>query len=105
VVTPSGSALSLTRGSRSLIQRLTWAPAGQVVSRVASLVPVLTSGVLHLVQQLALPDPAGTSQHGGEGAPGYRLTPAVSRKAFDRLTVLGRAAASRFNERRSSARS
>jgi short-subunit dehydrogenase len=80
-------------------------PAGQVVSRVASLVPVLTSGVLHLVQQLALPDPAGTGQHGGEGAPGYRLTPAVSRKAFDRLTVLGRAAASRFNERRSSARS
>ncbi len=28
----------------------------------------------------------------------------MSRKAFDRLTVLGRAAASRFNERRRPAR-
>src|SRR3954454_10280336 len=57
-------------------------PAGQVVSRVASLVPVLTSGVLPLLQQLALPAPAATSQHGGEGTPGSQLTPAMSRKAF-----------------------
>jgi hypothetical protein len=85
-------------------------PAGQVVSRAASLAPGLTSDLLHLVQRLALPRPAGTGPDGtgpegtgadGDGAtPGYRLDPAMSRKAFDRLTVLGRAAASRFNERR-----
>jgi short-subunit dehydrogenase len=80
-------------------------PAGQVVSRVTSLAPGLTSDLLHLVQRLALPRPAGTSPDGtgpdGDGAtPGYRLSPSLSRKAFDRLTVLGRSAASRFNERR-----
>jgi short-subunit dehydrogenase len=78
-------------------------PAGQVVSRVAGLTPGLTSNVLHLVQRLALPRPSGTSQDGDEGTPGNQLEPAISRKAFDRLTVLGRAAASRFNERRTSA--
>jgi NAD(P)-dependent dehydrogenase (short-subunit alcohol dehydrogenase family) len=78
-------------------------PAGQVVSRVADLAPGLTSNVLHLVQLLALPRPSGTSQDGGEGTRGNQLEPAISRKAFDRLTVLGRAAASRFNERRTSA--
>ena len=81
-------------------------PAAQVVSRVADLAPGLTSDILHFVQRLALPRPAGTGPDGtapagDEGAPGYRLDPAMSRKAFDRLTVLGRAAASRFNERRS----
>jgi hypothetical protein len=75
-------------------------PAGQVVSRVASLSPGLTSAVLHLVQRLALPRPAVTGT--GEGIPGYRLSPAMNSKAFDRLTVLGRAAASRFNETRPS---
>ena len=34
-------------------------PAGQLVSRVAGLAPGLTSEVLHLVQQLTLPAPAG----------------------------------------------
>jgi len=76
-------------------------PAGQVVSRVAGLAPGLTSGVLHLVQRLALPGPPGaTTADGGEGTPGQDLEPALSRKAFDRLTALGRTAAARFNERR-----
>jgi NAD(P)-dependent dehydrogenase (short-subunit alcohol dehydrogenase family) len=79
-------------------------PAGQVVSRVAGLAPGLTSGVLHLGQRLALPAPSGppgaTTADGGEGTPGQDLEPAFSRKAFDRLTALGRAAAERFNERR-----
>jgi len=72
-------------------------PAGQVVSRVAGLAPGLTSELLHLVQQFALPAPGGT---GGEDTAGQDLDPAFSRKAFDRLTALGRAAASRFNEYR-----
>ena len=76
-------------------------PAGQVVSRVAGLAPGLTSGVLHLVQKLALPGPpVATTADGGEGTPGQDLDPALSRKAFDRLTALGRTAAGRFNERR-----
>jgi short-subunit dehydrogenase len=80
-------------------------PLGQVAARAAGLVPGLTSGILHLVQQAALPAPGGQAAspaagQGGEGTPGHQLDPAFSRKAFDRLTVLGRAAASRFNERR-----
>jgi hypothetical protein len=75
-------------------------PAGQVVSRVANLAPGLTSNILHLIQRLALPDPARISQDGDQGTSGYRLSPAMSRKAFDRLTTLGQVAASRFNERR-----
>jgi hypothetical protein len=79
-------------------------PAGQVVSRVAQLAPGLTSGVLHLAQRLALPAPPGpgdaTTADGSEGTPGQDLEPAFSRKTFDRLTALGRAAADRFNERR-----
>lgn len=75
-------------------------PAGQLVSRVAGLAPGLTSGILHLVQQLTLPAPAGRPARGtGDGIPGYELNPALARKAFDRLTALGRAAATRFNER------
>lgn len=35
----------------------------------------------------------------GDGIPGHALNPALARKAFDRLTALGRAAATRFNER------
>jgi len=81
-------------------------PAGQVVSRVADLAPGLTSGVLHLVQRLALPAPSGPAggAGGGEGTPGQELEPAFSRKAFDRLTALGRTAADRFNERQQRAR-
>jgi NAD(P)-dependent dehydrogenase (short-subunit alcohol dehydrogenase family) len=71
--------------------------------RIAGLAPGLTSDALHLVQRLALPAPAGPptdhAQDSGEGTPGHALNPAVSRKAFDRLTALGRAAASRFNEK------
>jgi short-subunit dehydrogenase len=76
-------------------------PAGQLVSRAAGIAPGLTSELLHLVQRLGLPAPAG--QPGTptvEGIPGHELRPAMGRKAFDRLTTLGRAAASRFNERR-----
>ena len=75
-------------------------PAGQVVSRVAGLAPGLTSEVLHLVQRLMLPGPAGARPTDGEGTPGQDLDPAIPRTAFDRLTALGRAAAGRFNERR-----
>ena len=78
-------------------------PAAQLISRIAGLTPGLTSGALHLVQRLALPAPDGPptdpAQDTSEGIPGHALNPAVSRKAFDRLTTLGRAAASRFNEK------
>jgi NAD(P)-dependent dehydrogenase (short-subunit alcohol dehydrogenase family) len=78
-------------------------PAAQLISRIAGLAPGLTSDALHLVQRLALPASAGPptdhAQDSGEGTPGHALNPAVSRKAFDRLTALGRAAASRFNEK------
>lgn len=73
-------------------------PAGQLASRAAGLAPGLTSGLLHLVQRLALPAPAG--QEGDGGTPGHDLIPALPARTFDRLTALGRAAASRFNERR-----
>ena len=43
--------------------------------------------------------PTDPAQDSGEGIPGHALNPAVSRKAFDRLTALGRAAASRLNEK------
>jgi hypothetical protein len=36
--------------------------------------------------------------------PGHTLSPALSRKVFDRLTALGRAAAHRYNEYRSNER-
>ena len=80
-------------------------PAGQVVARAAGLAPGLTGGILHLVQRLALPAPperARTSATGAEdeATPGYGLNPALPSKVFDFLTALGRAAASRFNERR-----
>ena len=46
-------------------------PAGRVVSRIAGLAPGLTSEVLHLVQRLALPAPAGRGPGAdGEGRPG-----------------------------------
>jgi NAD(P)-dependent dehydrogenase (short-subunit alcohol dehydrogenase family) len=75
-------------------------PAGQVISRVTGLAPGLTSEVLHLVQRLLLPAPAGAGPAAdGEGTPGQDLDPAFSRKVFDRLTAMGRTAADRFNER------
>jgi hypothetical protein len=69
-------------------------PAAQLISRIAGLAPGLTSDALHLVQRLALPAQAGPptdpAQDSGEGTPGHVLNSAVSRKAFDRLTTLGR---------------
>ena len=73
-------------------------PAAQVVSRLAGLAPGLTSEVLRQVQRLALPAPPEQAAH-GEPIAGHELNPALPRKAFDRLTTLGRAAASRYNER------
>jgi short-subunit dehydrogenase len=78
-------------------------PLGQFAARVAGFTPGLTSNLLHLVQRLALPGPAGqpgttAAGEGDGGTPGHQLNPALPRKAFDRLTALGRAAASRFNE-------
>jgi short-subunit dehydrogenase len=73
-------------------------PAAQVVSRLAGLAPGLTSEVLRQVQRLALPAPPEQAGH-GEPIAGHDLNPALPRKAFDHLTALGRAAASRYNER------
>jgi short-subunit dehydrogenase len=72
-------------------------PAGQLVSRPADVAPGLTYQILHLTQRLALPAPSGGDD---QGTPGHELSPALPKQAFDRLTTLGRAAASRFNERR-----
>jgi short-subunit dehydrogenase len=71
-------------------------PVSQLAGRAAGLMPGFTAGLLHLVQQVALPSAAGRA---GPPVPGRRLDPAMSRKAFDRLTTLGRAAARRFNQR------
>ena len=71
-------------------------PAAQLACRAAGIMPGLTAGVLHLVQQLALPQAA---ERAGPPVPGRELDPAMSRKAFDRLTALGEAAARRFNQR------
>jgi short-subunit dehydrogenase len=76
-------------------------PAGQLVSRAAGIVPGLTSEILHLVQRLALPAPSGEpGSPVADEAEGHDLRPAIGKKTFDRLTTLGQAAASRFNERR-----
>jgi short-subunit dehydrogenase len=76
-------------------------PAGQLVSRAAGIVPGLTSEILHLVQRLALPAPSGEPGSAvADEAQGHELRPAMGKKTFDRLTTLGQAAASRFNERR-----
>ena len=77
-------------------------PAAQLVSRVAGIVPGLTSEILHLVQRLALPAPPALGAAGAAAAraQGHELRPAMGKKAFDRLTTLGQAAASCFNERR-----
>lgn len=72
-------------------------PAGQVAARLAGLAPSLTSQILHQVQQLALPAPGGVP---GQETPGHALRPALTHKAFDRLTAWGQSAATRFNERR-----
>lgn len=76
-------------------------PAGQLVSRAAGIVPGLTSEILHLVQRLALPTPSGEPGAAvADEAQGHDLRPAMGKKTFDRLTTLGQAAASCFNERR-----
>jgi short-subunit dehydrogenase len=76
-------------------------PAGQLVSRAAGIVPGMTSEILHLVQRLALPAPSGEPGAAvADEAQGHELRPAMGKKTFDRLTTLGQAAASRFNERR-----
>jgi short-subunit dehydrogenase len=76
-------------------------PAGQLVSRVAGIVPGLTTEILHQVQRLALPAPSGEpGATVANEAQGHELRPAMGKKTFDRLTSLGQAAASRFNERR-----
>jgi short-subunit dehydrogenase len=76
-------------------------PAGQLVSRAAGIVPGMTSEILHRVQRLALPAPSGEPGAAvADEAQGHELRPAMGNKTFDRLTTLGRAAASRFNERR-----
>jgi hypothetical protein len=51
---------------------------------------------MHAVQRLALP--SRPDREADEPVPGHELNPALPRKAFDRLTTLGRAAAARFNE-------
>jgi short-subunit dehydrogenase len=106
-------SMDAERAARQIIQavrrrrpEIILTPAGQVVSRLAGLAPGLTCQVLQLTRRLALPAPdgrrSGTPPAGedGDGIPGGELEPALPRKAFDRLTTLGRAAASRFNERR-----
>jgi short-subunit dehydrogenase len=100
------AAHQIIEGVRARRPEIILTPAGQLAARAAGLVPGLTSGVLHWLDRLVLP-PA-PDQRGGaaaaaaagqdEAVPGYALDPAVSKKAFDRLTALGRAAASRFNE-------
>jgi hypothetical protein len=100
-------SMDAERAARQIVQavrarraEIILTPLGQVASRVAGLASGLTSEVLHLVQQVALPAPgrqAASSAAGArdEGIPGHQLDPAFSRKAFDRLAALGRAAASR----------
>jgi short-subunit dehydrogenase len=69
-------------------------PAGQIVSRVAQVVPELTTTVLHAVQNLALPDPDGEAA----GVRGRRLRGTLPAPVLGPLTSLGRAAAARFNQ-------
>jgi short-subunit dehydrogenase len=69
-------------------------PAGQIVSRVAQVVPELTTTVLHAVQNLALPDPDGQAA----GVRGRRLRGTLPAPVLGPLTSLGRAAAARFNQ-------
>src|SRR4029077_21056147 len=103
---PLGASLPLLsmdaeRAARQIIEavrgrraEVVLTPAGQLVSRAAGLAPGLTSGILHLVQQLTLPAPAGQPGRGtGDGIPGHALNPALAQKAFDRLTAPRRAAA------------
>lgn len=94
------AARQIVEAVRRRLPEIILTPAGQVVSRLAGLAPGPTSRILHLTQRLALPAP-GTSpgRKGDDGTPGHELNPALPRQAFDRLTALGRAAASRFNER------
>jgi short-subunit dehydrogenase len=98
-------AMDAERAARQIVEavrrrrpEIILTPAGQFVSRLAGLAPGLTSQILHLTQRLALPAPS--SREDDQGTPGHELNPALPQQAFDRLTTLGQAAASRFNERR-----
>ena len=75
-------------------------PAGQLAARLAGLAPGLTSQLLHQVQRLALPGPPRNGEGASGDVPGHALSPAMPRRAFDRLTAWGQDAATRFNERR-----
>jgi short-subunit dehydrogenase len=88
------AARQIVEGVRQRRAEIMLTPTAQVVARVAGLAPGLTSEVLHYVQRLALPASSGRPGP----VPGHALRPAVSKKVFDRLTALGRAAARRFNE-------
>jgi NAD(P)-dependent dehydrogenase (short-subunit alcohol dehydrogenase family) len=95
------AARQIVAAIRQRRAEITLTPAGQLISRIAGIVPGLTSEILHLVQQLALPAPPREPGAAvADETPGHELRPAMGKKAFDRLTTLGRAAASRFNERR-----
>ncbi len=69
-------------------------PAGQVVSRVAQVVPEVTTAVLHAVQNLMLPAPDGEAA----GVRGRQLRGTLREPVFGTLTAMGRAAAARFNQ-------
>jgi hypothetical protein len=92
------AAHQIVEGVRERRAEIILTPAAQVVARAAGIAPGLTGGLLHLVQRLALP--ASADRPAGEPVPkpGHALRPAFSQKAFNRLTTLGRAAASRYNE-------
>ena len=70
-------------------------PAAQLAARACGIFPGLTSEVLHLTQRLVLPPATGERR---DAIPGRELHPAISRRTFARLTALGRAAASQFNQ-------
>jgi short-subunit dehydrogenase len=92
------AARQIVEGVRQRRAEIILTPAAQVVARTAALAPGLTREVLHLFQNLVLPSPGDRPQAAGP-TPGHALRPALGRKAFDRLTALGRSAARRYNER------
>lgn len=69
-------------------------PLGQLAARGAPVFPEFTAALLHLTRQL-LPAPTGQR---GSAVPGRALRPALHQQVFNRLTALGRAAASQLNE-------
>jgi short-subunit dehydrogenase len=69
-------------------------PAAQAAARGAHLFPGLTAGLMHT---MAAPLP-GAARRPGPPTEGKDLRPALGRRLFDALTVLGRDAARRRNE-------